>query len=310
MNENYINQWFGVIISLVALLVSLIALVYTVLTYLLKSGHKIRCNYTTCSTREGDDTYISSLTLENLKDRATVIYDIYFKLGYNNYLQIEDFENSPLILGPFEVYHKKYDPVLFYSEGVDTIRINNLLTESNIRKAVLLSTTDGRYVVKTNTKRWNATNVFFKNYFTSIIQPQRLYYKGKAYGSKVKFLLVLKFNNGNEEVVPLQDGDEEISKFKYFSLTKESLGTKAKLEEFIKLQKDLNKIEFDDFEVLSLSERIHEIKSTYERTLTAEIISYFKYHMAGKLFTVVQNRKLKKANNQRRINARKIKSKP
>lgn len=162
MNQNDMIQWTGLILSVIALLVSLIALIYTIITFLLKSGHKIRCNYTTCSSREGEDNYISSLTLENLKDRATIIFDIYFKLGNNNYLEIESFEDSPLILKPFEVYHKDYDPVLFYSEGVDTIQINKLLNDDKLKKYVLLSTTDGKYVVKTNTKRWSTINVFFK----------------------------------------------------------------------------------------------------------------------------------------------------
>jgi hypothetical protein len=301
MNQNDIIQWTGLIISIIALLISLIALIYTVLTYLLKSGHKITCNYTTCSSRECDDTYISSLTLENLKDRATVIFDIYLKLGNNNYLQIESFENSPLILKPFEVYHKEYDPVLVYSEGVDTIQINKLLNDDKVKKFVLLSTTDGKYVVKTNTKRWDTINVFFKNYFRAIIRPQRLFHKDRAYGSNVKFLLILKYKNGNEEVVPLHDGDEKIRIFKNFTLTKESLSTKAKLEEYIRLQKNQNKIDFDEFEALSLSERINEVKSTYKQSLTAEAISYFKYHLTGRLFTIKQNRKLDKENKRRKL---------
>lgn len=305
MNQNDVIQWTGLIISIVALLVSLIALVYTIFTYLLKSGHKIRCNYETCSSREGNDNYISSLTLENLKDRATVIFDIYFKLGNNNYLELESFADSPLILRPFEVYYIEYDPVLFYSEGVDTIQINKLLNNDKIKKFVLLSTTDGKYVVKTNTKRWDTINVFFKNYLTAIIRPQRLLYKDKAYGSNVKFLLVLKFKNGNEQVIPLQEGDEKIKIFKNFALTKESLSTKAKLEDYIRLQKSESKIDIDDFEVLHLDEKIEEIKSTYKQSRTAETFSYFKYHLLGRLITIKQNRKLAKANRKQKLKSSK-----
>lgn len=301
MNQNHIIQWTGLIISLIALLVSLIALVYTVLTYLLKSGHKIRCNYTTRSSREGHDTFISSLTLENLKDRATVIFDIYLKLGNNNYLQIESFENLPLILNPFEVYYKKYDPVLFYSDGVNIIQINKLLNDNKVKKLVLLSTPDGKYVVKTKTKRWSTTNVFFENYFTSIIKPERLYYKEKSYGSNVKFLLILKHKKGNEEVVPIQDGDEKIRKFNNFILNKESLSSKAKLEEYVIAQKNQNNIDFDEMEALSMSETINEIKGTYKNNLTAEAINFFKYHLIGRLFTIKENRKIDKENKKRKL---------
>ena len=53
-----------------------------------------------CSSVSCSDNYISSLTLENLKDRAVVILKIYLRLGHGYFVEIEDFENSPLILRP------------------------------------------------------------------------------------------------------------------------------------------------------------------------------------------------------------------
>src|SRR5439155_13648994 len=42
--------------------------------------------------------------LENLKDRAVVIFKIYMKFGNNVFIEIDDFANNPLILKPFEVF--------------------------------------------------------------------------------------------------------------------------------------------------------------------------------------------------------------
>lgn len=171
----------GLLSSLSALLISIIALIYTVKAYLLKAGHHLRCDIGTCSSIECNDHYVSSITLENIKDRATVIFKIYLRLGRNYYLLLEDFSNNPLILRPFEVYHKEYDPILFYSVNN---RVINLDAVFNYKKRkVILSTTDGKYVVNANTKRWDIIPKFFRNLMTAIIDPIRTGYKGKKLNS-------------------------------------------------------------------------------------------------------------------------------
>src|SRR5690606_32669838 len=142
------------LIASAALTISIVALIYTIRTYLLKSGQNIKCSYNTMSTVQADDMYIVNLTLENIKERATVIFAIYLKIGRNNYLELEDFSSSPLILKPFEVYHKTYDPVTFYSEGVDIVKIDHLLSPK-VRKKIILSTTNGKFVVKSVIKQWS-----------------------------------------------------------------------------------------------------------------------------------------------------------
>lgn len=103
------------------------------------------------STIETKENYISSITLENLKDKATIIFEIYLRLGYNNFLLIEEFNDAPLILKPFEVYFKEYDPVLFYTINMDKMVINENLHNPN--RKVILFTNEGKYIVKANTRR-------------------------------------------------------------------------------------------------------------------------------------------------------------
>lgn len=294
----YLNyNSFGLIISVVALFVSLAALIYTVRTYLLKSGQKIKCNYTICIAWGDEESYISSLTLENFKDRATIIYSIYIKIGNNNYLEIENFKKSPLILKPFEVYHMKYDPILLYSNGINRIKIGDLLQNDKVKKRIVLSTTEGKLYVKPNSKRWDPITIFFKNYFTSIIRPQRLLtYKNKVYGNNVKFLLNLKFKDGVEQVIPLRANDYKVRIFENFTFTEKSLSSVAQLEAYIRDQKEKNNIDFNDFEVLSLSEKIEDVKKDFENNITIETMSYFKYHLFGRIYTVKENRYLDKKN--------------
>src|SRR5690349_6820037 len=115
----------SLLVSIVALIISIIALVYTVLTYLLKSGVRFRCDLSVTSSVETEDKYISSITLENLKDKPAVIFEIFLRIGNNNYLLLEEFEKSPLILAPFEVYYRKYDPVVFYLDSDERVRFKD-----------------------------------------------------------------------------------------------------------------------------------------------------------------------------------------
>ncbi len=148
-----IDSLLTLIISLIALVISVVALYYTVITFLMKSGHKIRCDIRTCSSIACEDKYVSTITLENLKDRSTVIFSIYLRLGRGNYILLEDFDKEPLILKPFEVYQKSYEPIILYASGFKRIKIDKLLSNIDLTRSIILSTTDGQYVVKTRTKK-------------------------------------------------------------------------------------------------------------------------------------------------------------
>ena len=90
-------------LSLLALLVGFVALWYTIKMFYMKKGIDVRCSYSVCSSIECDDRYVSNFILENRKDKSIVIFHTYLKLGHNYYLELENFENEPLIIKPFEV---------------------------------------------------------------------------------------------------------------------------------------------------------------------------------------------------------------
>lgn len=296
-NESFLT----LLISLVALVISIVALYYTVITFLLKSGHKIRCDITTTSTVDCNDQFISSIILENLKDRATVIFSIYLKLGHGNYILIEEFEKEPLILRPFEVYQKSYDPIIMYSSSLKRIKINKLLSDRKLKNKILLSTTDGKYTVKTNTKKWGPTPLFFKNYTTAIVNPIRLFYKDKHYGENIKYLVELKDKERENLIIPLKKDDYKIKIFNNFSLTKDSLTSKEKLESFLNLQKRKNHISFDKLKIIDFEEAISKRFSDYDKnTIELENRSFFKYNVIGRVYTYLENRKLEKTNKNRK----------
>lgn len=283
--------------SIVAMIVSLIALVYTVKTYLLKSGANIRGSYLTCSDRACEDSYINSLTLENLKDRAIVVFKIYLKLGNNYFIQLDDFENDPLIIKPFEVFKKVYDPIDFYSVNTRRISIEELLNNRKVKKYIVLSTSDGKYTVKSRIVNWNPMFDFFNNFFTFVIYPRRLVYNDKAYGSNTKYIIELKTERDRKEIIPIHPRDYEIKIFKDFRITEESLKSKESLEEFLyekAVEGMLNctDITVHDFE----SWREEAYGRDNKEIVKAKYMNWFYYHAIGRIYTLISNYRLKRRN--------------
>jgi hypothetical protein len=285
------------ILSATALVVAVVALVYTARTFFLKVGQKVRCNFGIASSMDCDDKYVSNLILENAKDRAIVIFKIYLRIGSNYFLELEDHTKEPLIIGSYEVHQKEYDPVLFYSVYPNRIKIDKLLDNKKVKKAIVLSTTDGRYEVKTYLRQWDAIGTLFKNYMTGIIQPMRLGYKERDYGINVKYLVVLKYADDTEQVLKIREGDDRLVLFRNFQLTKDSLGSKEALQEFMNRQKELGKIHFVSIEIIEhqkLAREEYELEKM--KVLEAKQYGFFKYHIIGKLLTVREDRRMRATN--------------
>lgn len=300
-----IGNLISLINSIVALIVSVIALIYTVRTYLLKSGSSVRGSYGTCSSVCCEDKYVSSVTLENLKDRSTVIFSIYLKIGHNYFLEIENFESSPLILKPFEVYRKEYDAIDLYSVNMKRIRLDSLFNNKKVKKQLLLSTSDGKYVVNDYIRIWDPVVDFFKNHLTAVIKINRGTYKGKSYGGNTKFIVDIKFENGKEEVVAIYPRDYQIRRFKDFQLTKESLGSKEQFEKFLSEQVDLGNLvcsELSVHDIESWKQKNYDIQ--YKESFEAEYYNWFTYRVIGPVLTKYDSYRIRRKN-KKTMSARK-----
>jgi len=293
-----IDTFITLSISTVAMIVSIIALVYTAKTYLLKSGAHIRGSYGICSSSVmSEEQYITSLTLENLKDRAVVIFKVYLRLGHNYFVEVENFEDSPLILRPFEAYKKEYGPIDFYGMNMDRIDINDLFSNKRIKKNIILSTSDGKYVVSSRIEHWDPVIDFFKNHFTAVIHPMRSIYKGKSYGLNAKYIVEFKMENGREEVVAIYPRDYEIKKFRNFRLTKESLDSKEALEEYLYNQIGVGLLNCEDILVHEMEiwrNEVYELKN--KKVIQARYYNWFTYNIAGPVITKMSDYRLKRKN--------------
>jgi hypothetical protein len=263
----------------------------------LKSGAFIRGSYSTCSSIKCEDKYISNVILENLKDRAVVIFKIYLKLGHNYFIEIDDFESEPLILKPFEVFKKEYEPIDFYSAGTERILLNNLFDNKSVKHQIVLSTSDGKYTVSERINHWDPIIDFFQNYMTIIIHPMRSTYKGKSYGSNAKFIVEFKMSGGKEEVIPIYPRDYEIKKFKHFSLAKEALASKEMLEEYLYEKVVEGKLNCEDITVYELDSWRNEVyEGENKKSITATYQSWFTYKIVGRISAIFSNYRLKRQN--------------
>lgn len=283
--------------SFVALIVSVIALVYTAKTYLLKSGAYIRGSYSICSDASCEDKYVHNLILENSKDRAVVIFKIYLKLGHNYFVEIDDFENDPLILKPFEAFNKEYEPLDLYSAGMGRILLNDLFDDKSAKRKIVLSTSEGKYTVRKQIDYWDPIGYYFQNYMTEIIRPMRSVFKGKSYGSNAKFIVEFKLDGEKDEIIPIYPRDYEIKKFKKFKLTREALESKETLEEFLLERVVEGSLSCTDIKVYDLADWRKEIyESENNRVTTAKYQNWFTYYVIGRIASRYHDYRIKKQN--------------
>ena len=179
----------------------------------------------------------------------------------------------------------------------ERIKLDRLFENVRVKKTIVLSTTDGRYEVKTYLRQWDAIGTFFDNYMTAIIQPMRFGYRERDYGINVKYLVVLTYANGNEQVVPIKEGDDRLVLFKSFQLTKDSLKSKEALQEFMEEQKRLGKTKYVSLEIIEHQKKVRdEYKLEKMKVLQARQYGFFKYHVIGKILTIRDNRRMKTMN--------------
>ncbi|MGO4746512.1 hypothetical protein [Serratia quinivorans] len=290
--------------SFIAIIISLTALYFAVRNYRRKSGIHIRGQFCITSSANAEDKYVSSITLENFKDRSVIIFKVFLRVGINYYIEIDDFEHDPKILKSYESYTSNYGPVDFYCFNMNRIKLNHFLHSRNTKIHIVLSTSHGKYVVKDFIERWDPVFDFFRNHFTACIQPMRPIKNSGYYGSEFKYLVKLHTEDEYIRTIPVYSNDFDYPRFDKFRLTVESLSSRESLENFLTEQaingnlKCVN-VEVIDAEKLRKMNYSHEFENVYE----AEHCSPFYYFVVGRLLTILSdiqlyfiNRKHKKAN--------------
>lgn len=287
----------SLVVALASLVAAAIALLFAFRGDLRKTGIDIRYDLkVTTGSIWANDQYVSEVSLENVKDRSVSIYKIYLELGHGLFIEIEDFTESPLTLDAYSLYQNKHDPIEFYSSQMSRIKID--LDNRRVRRRILLTTSQGRYYPKRGINRID--DPFFdtitKNITTVVAVPFRLLYHGRSHGSKAKYVVTLTGTNGKEELIPVYIRSHEISPFRNFRLTKESLESKESLENFLQSQADEGNLSCEDFKVFDLEPLRREVLEEYSSVVTVVPRGWFIHKVLGRCITIWEKWKLHRKN--------------
>jgi hypothetical protein len=273
---------------------AIVSLAYTVLAFHLKSGIHIRGTFSLVSSSIScQDGYIKNITIENLKDKAAVIYGIYLRLASNCYLILETFEAGPLILKPFEVFTKEYDPVDFYSMSMKTLDLRQMLKTERMNKIkIVLSTGEGLYHVKQSIRIKRAYELFFRNYLTAIALPIKSVHKGRAYGGNAMYLIDLVNSNGEEACIPIYPQDHTVQRFRDFPLTQESLASRDSLEKYLRIKMEEGRLRCASLNVIDMKARRDNLYKDYGRDpIPVKPMSKIAHESIGLAYTFTSNAK-------------------
>jgi len=253
----------------------------------------VKGSFSIASSVSCDDPFVSSLVIENLKDRAITIFEIYLKVGSNCYIEFEDFGSKPLVLRAYETYQKEYGPIEFYSMSMRRVAIREALSADRRHKTrLVLSTSEGKYVVSSQIRRWSPVYTFLRNYLTLNLRPVHSVYKEKYIGGNVKFVIEFLSEDGQDEIVPVHANDWRLKLFKKFQLSAEALATKESLEAFLQQQVDEGRLTCKKYTVLDMQEWRAKARSDYSGEIVkAEVYGAFRYYVLGKLATIFWNRR-------------------
>jgi hypothetical protein len=299
-------------LGVTSLSISILAIVIALKNYRRKAGTLVRGSFTMGSGRASNDDYVTEVILENLKDRAVTIFAIYLKLGFNYYVELENFEQSPLILKPFETYRKQFGPIEFYAVNMNKIRLNQLFATKNPKKRLVLSTSDGKYDVRSSLRRWNPVVEYFRNQCTGIIKPVESIYKDTHLGGNVAYVIEIMREEGKDEIIPIHPRDFELKMFRNFSLSKEALSSKQSLEEFLKDKMNEGKLSCKGFKVHDVAEWRKIAHESYAKSkiIDAKYVSRFQYYVVCRILTWYSTWKIDRENKKRLKSSRRAASLP
>ena len=180
----------------------------------------------------------------------------------------------------------------------------HLLHDNRIRKRLILSTGEGKYVVPLPIKRWNPVADFFKNHLTAVIRPVYTQYKEKYIGANIAYVIEFIGENDHEEVVLVRKDDYKVKKFRTFNLTKESLETKETLENFLTENIHNENLSCKNFTVIDTEPSKERLAENYSiEPIEMPKHNHFQYHVLGKFITWKSNRRLKVENAKLRQDA-------
>lgn len=134
----------------------LLAFTVAIRTYYRKSAIGVKSYFIPNQSSHYGKTYIQSYSLESEKDKAISIFRTYLRIGFDTYILLEDFRDKPLILKAYEIHHKEFDRLHWYTSNEHKLDLSEVINDPKIEKRIVLSTSQGKYITQTNKHPWYA----------------------------------------------------------------------------------------------------------------------------------------------------------
>lgn len=292
----------NIAVAFAGFVVSAVVLYVTIQTWLLKRGQAVRASYGISIT---DKPYVSSVIIENLKDRDLVVFAMYLKFGSNVYLDLLDIDDN------YDRYHHiipalstrifELGEPLYYTEGSREVEMERLL--HNFEKGtIVLLTNQGKIKAKKTKRGWSPIAQYFKNYGTCYVRPRRLYTKDAVPSSRqqrenyinyssfhkgVHYIVTLRFKDGNEVGFDIPPFYNYVA-FSQLKFTPDALASCDTLRQFFLENRSAGIVNFEEIvSIIDVKQIIdRDRKKIYsEKIESIEALNGFNYHVVCKLKT-------------------------
>lgn len=269
------TQELNIALMLLSIIIATIAGVFSYFTYKLKIGQKAKA---CCAiTYSKDLPYISSVIIENQKDKDLVIHDIYVRFGPNIYVDLLDKDYSDkynIVVPPLSVKEIKFGPVFMYNVNTHRVDVESLFKTTKYK--VVLSTSHGKMICNDWEKGWSAISESLSNHHIVVARPNRIYstssvyFKNNfetpaidysSYSEEVKYVVKLITKDGEKMFCKIYDNDRKIKLFKDLTFSEDVLKDEDSIRKYLNKAKEKKLINF--FKI----EEIYNVRKMMDSTL-------------------------------------------
>lgn len=269
------SQVLNLVLTVLSISIALIAGVITCLTYRLKIGQKAKASCVI--TYSKDLPYISSVIIENLKDKDLVIHDIYVKFGPDIYVDLLDKDFSDkynIVVPPLGVKEIKFGPVFMYNVSTHRVVVESLFKTTKYR--IVLSTSHGKLTCKKWGKRWSAISESLSNHHVAVVYPNRIYSTSSvyfkntfetpaidysSYSEEVQYVVKLTMKDGEQVFCKIYNNNKKIKLFENLTFSEDVLKDEASIRKYLNKAKEKKIVNF------SKIEEIYDVRKMMASTL-------------------------------------------
>jgi hypothetical protein len=307
--RSVLTAYFTIIFGVFGFVVAVIATVFAAAQHNLKTSTKISATSGSGSSAYYRDEYVTSVVLENHRDKAEAIFGIYLRLGRNLYITLEDFQETPLILPPFEIVQRNYQPISGYGCNGYSVDINKVLGNSKKwPKRIVLATSRGKYITKKWKKGWNPivdsllnNNIVTLETYSAEYQP--LNGEMRTVPSNALYIVRYKNDDGERQQSIVCSGKSAWLNDKRFAITPGCLKDKDSLLFHLQSTSSLDGkgVDRSSFEIIMVSEipEVKRYKEHYTERASFLPSNSIIMNIVGRAFAFIDQLRLDRNNHDR-----------